>query len=384
MHTETLPTSSAPAGRSSAEVLQAQHQALRESAVATVLETMPIMVVVLNSHRQIVFANGKAVEASGRDMGALLGMRPGEAFRCMHAFDSARGCGAGPSCSGCGAAQAILKGLDGIADTQEYNLLNGEKGAFAALDLEVNISPIQVGDWDLLMFSIQDISHEKRRRNLERLFFHDVLNTAGGLRGLMDLLRQEVPATQKPDADFIYDALARLVDEIVAQKDLLRAESNELPLTPATLGSLELVRGAALLAQGLAAEADVVLEVDPGSDEVAFVSDTTLVRRILGNMVKNAVEAAQPGARVGMGCRAEDGGVAFWVRNPGAMREEVRTRVFTRSFSTKGPGRGLGTYGMKLLAERYLGGRVWFDTNPELGTIFHVWLPAGHDPRRDN
>ena len=50
-------------------------------------------------------------------------------------------------------------------------------------------------------------------------------------------------------------------------------------------------------------------------------------------------------------------------------------KIFQRSFSTKGEGRGLGTYSMKLLTERYLGGRVSFTTSADEGTIFKVALP---------
>ena len=54
------------------------------------------------------------------------------------------------------------------------------------------------------------------------------------------------------------------------------------------------------------------------------------------------------------------------------MPEYVRAHVFQRSFSTKGSGRGLGTYGVKLLTESYMGGRVWFDSAAGEGTTFHV------------
>lgn len=376
MHMDILPTAFAPAGRSSAEDIQAQSDALRTSAVAQTLEALSVIVVVLNTNRQIVFANAKALAVTGQTMRQILGKRPGEAFSCVHAFDSVGGCGTTEFCSRCGAVKAILKGLQGRIDIQEYNLLRHDQEALGAMDFQVNASPIQVAGWDFLIFSIQDISHEKRRRNLERLFFHDVLNTAGGLRGLMDMLRQELPDPQKPDADFIHDGLAYLVEEIIAQKDLLAAENNELTPAFTALYSTQVLKGATALAQGLAAEGNVTLAVDPQSADVAFVSDAVLVRRILGNMLKNALEAVRPGQRVDMGCREERGGVAFWVKNPGVMSDDARLRVFTRSFSTKGAGRGLGTYGMKLLAERYLGGMVWFDTNPEQGTVFHVWLPA--------
>jgi sensor histidine kinase regulating citrate/malate metabolism len=46
--------------------------------------------------------------------------------------------------------------------------------------------------------------------------------------------------------------------------------------------------------------------------------------------------------------------------------------LFRRSFSTKGRGRGIGTYSMKLLGEKYLKGRVWFTSSPNAGTTFFI------------
>jgi signal transduction histidine kinase len=57
------------------------------------------------------------------------------------------------------------------------------------------------------------------------------------------------------------------------------------------------------------------------------------------------------------------------------MSEAVRLQIFNRSFSTKGPGRGLGTYSVKLLTEQYLGGKVGFTTDPKQGTTFQVTIP---------
>jgi len=37
-------------------------------------------------------------------------------------------------------------------------------------------------------FSIMDISHEKRRRALERIFFHDILNIAGGMQTYLEFM----------------------------------------------------------------------------------------------------------------------------------------------------------------------------------------------------
>ncbi len=111
------------------------------------------------------------------------------------------------------------------------------------------------------------------------------------------------------------------------------------------------------------------------SAAVQFESDPVLLGRVLGNMVKNALEASSYGETIALGCRREDGEVTFWVSNRSYMPEAVRLQVFNRSFSTKTPGRGLGTYSMKYLSEKYLGGKVSFSSTEAEGTTFMARYP---------
>jgi sensor histidine kinase regulating citrate/malate metabolism len=57
------------------------------------------------------------------------------------------------------------------------------------------------------------------------------------------------------------------------------------------------------------------------------------------------------------------------------MPEEVKLQVFKRSFSTKGKGRGLGTYSIKLLTEKFLKGKVYFISEENFGTEFTIEIP---------
>jgi signal transduction histidine kinase len=58
------------------------------------------------------------------------------------------------------------------------------------------------------------------------------------------------------------------------------------------------------------------------------------------------------------------------------MPPDVRHQLFQRSFSTKGSGRGLGTYSVRLLTERYLDGTVTFTSDEATGTRFDIRIPA--------
>jgi len=118
------------------------------------------------------------------------------------------------------------------------------------------------------------------------------------------------------------------------------------------------------------------LHIAPDVEDVRFYTDKALLGRVLGNMVKNALEAIEPDEIVTIGCqRVEDTFIEFWVHNPTVMPDAVKRQIFRRSFSTKGPGRGLGTYSMRLLTERYLQGQISFTSCQEEGTTFRVRYP---------
>jgi signal transduction histidine kinase len=96
----------------------------------------------------------------------------------------------------------------------------------------------------------------------------------------------------------------------------------------------------------------------------------------LGNLIKNALEASTRGETVTVKSEKKgDAYVCFKVHNPAVMPENVQLQIFNRSFTTKGVGRGLGTYSVKLLTTRYLKGSVSFISNKESGTTFEISLP---------
>ena len=92
-------------------------------------------------------------------------------------------------------------------------------------------------------------------------------------------------------------------------------------------------------------------------------------------MVKNAVEATAENGKVRITCSKKHGFVQFSVNNPGEIDKDTQMQIFQRSFTTKGHGRGLGTYSMKIFGENYLKGKVYFRSTEKLGTTFTIELP---------
>lgn len=382
MMLDKIETQFAPAERATLETLQ-QQQSLFDDAgfMLEIMDAVPDGLVVLNEQRQIVYGNLAFCQAVQIDGDSAIGLRPGEALNCIHAFESDGGCGTTEFCSTCGAVRAILTAQKGVKDIQECRVIRqNDEGDEDALDLRVWATPIQLNGQAYTIFAVNDISNEKRRTVLERVFFHDIRNTAGSIQGLAELLAMVDDPAELQDFDFsnlLDQASHQLIDEIEAQRQLLAAENGELMLEPRQIQSLRLLQDVKNLYERHIVSEERFIQVDPQSDNVEMLLDPTLLKRVVGNMVKNGLEACKPGETVTIGCSSFGEFVRFWVHNPTFMPRHVQLQVFQRSFSTKGKDRGLGTYSMKLLSERYLNGRVTFKSSPEEGTVFIGLYPAG-------
>jgi signal transduction histidine kinase len=245
-----------------------------------------------------------------------------------------------------------------------------------ALDLKVWATPYQQDGEPYTVFVAADMGDEKRRQALERVFFHDVLNTAGGVYGLSALLVEEDDLEEVPEiAEMVFHSSERLIEEIQAQRQLNAAERGDLKVSLSDTTTMTLMREVAeSYAKHPVAEGRRI-EVDRQADDIAFATDPVLARRVLGNMVKNALEATERGGTVDLTCAERETSAVFAVHNPIYMPRNVQLQVFKRSFSTKGAGRGIGTFSIKLLGETYLGGSVWFVSSEDEGTTFFMMLP---------
>lgn len=362
----------APAGRADPAMLARQVEEFDGFTVMrTVLDACPFPVLVLNPQRQIIFCNEVLTKLTGAAAPSVVGMRPGEVFQCAHAHETPGGCGTSETCTTCGVVLAILAALDGNSSRRECRMTVETPAGIEALDLDVFCRPMRLDHQAFVVFTLQDISHEKRRRVLERLFFHDVLNTAGVTQNLANLLTTMVPHGDAAEfVRLIGAASAELISEITGQWQLAAAENQDLQVALAPVNGLARIHEVAnqyrahLVAQGRE------IRLDGSSVDVLLRTDASLLTRVLGNMLRNALEAVREGETVTIGCRPREGKAEFWVHNPGVMPENVRLQVFQRSFSTKGSGRGLGTYSIRLLTERYLNGQVSFRSVEGEGTTF--------------
>ncbi|MCK4999771.1 MAG: PAS domain-containing sensor histidine kinase [Anaerohalosphaera sp.] len=362
------------------EILSDFERASSLQFLTSALEAMPHIVFLLNEQRQIVFANKVFCQAFDVDnTDSVLGLRPGEAIECTNSNKTIGGCGTTENCKTCGAVLAILNSIQGNTDEKECRIIR--RHDCQAFDLKVKAAPLMIGKKQFTILSAVDISHEKRRRILERVFFHDIMNTIAGIKGISELLSDLIPKRQK-DAKSYTTAILRgavdLIENVRAQKDLTDAEKNELVVTPTQVNSKTILADIQDIYKSHPVTKNRTIEICPSTQNVDFVSDITLLRRCLGNLTKNAIEASGSDDTITIGCKIELDRLQFWVHNPTVIPAEIQQQIFQRSFSTKGNDRGLGTYSIKLFVEKYIKGTIEFTSNENEKTTFKLSLPLNH------
>lgn len=375
-------TSYLPAARAPEELVSRQKRALLETPMTDVLEDLPMLLLVTNDKRQIIWMNRRARDVAGSE--APVGSRPGEALGCVHSHELPGGCGTTAFCAFCGTPSAIMKALAGATDSEECVIQRDEYHDSDTLNLLVWTKPMQLGSELLVLLAADDISGRKRHEILERVFYHDIGNTVGGIRAILDLIEDD----GQPSPEYmglLRSAADQLIEEIESQRSIKAAEDGSLAALAQTITVTSVIeRSVAMFGYHLYGK-DITIQIDDspksgakeaGKPEALLVeTDPALLRRVLDNMLKNAIEASGPGETVRVGFDDEGDAVSLWVWNASSMTEETRMRVFQRSYSTKGRGRGLGTYGMKMLTERYLRGTISFVSEAGSGTTFRIRVP---------
>ena len=376
---QKLPTMFAPAERLTKKEVVKQSRDLgaiisESPSIKKMLDSTNEIIMLLNEHRQIIYVNSAFSRLLGKKPSELYGLRPGEALRCVHAGETDGGCGTTEFCQMCGAVLAIMAAKNGKKEARECRISLADG---TALDLKLSATPFAASGKEYIFCTISDIADDKRRSALERIFFHDILNTAGIVLGYSELTKDLPDANKGKFSDNIFSATKRLIDDIQGQRQLLAAERGELKLTKTKISSLKLINDITEFYKGHSVAKDKKIAVDAASQNIAFTGDENLIGRVVGNMAKNALEASKDGQTVTIGCKREENFVTFWVHNETVMPRDVKLQIFQRSFSTKGTGRGLGTYSIKLLTEKYMNGRVGFISQPDYGTRFWASFPIG-------
>ncbi|MEQ8171062.1 MAG: sensor histidine kinase [Candidatus Eremiobacterota bacterium] len=378
---EYIKTYFASPERAPAEDLKKQIDfAINNPIIQVVLESVEGFVIILNEHRQILAGNREILDMLGTEESKkITGMRPGELLNCIHAEEGPGRCGTSRYCNTCGAVISILSCQATSQSVKgECNMVMYKNNRLENIEFQVHVTPVNINDCKFLIFVLQDISSIKRREVLEQVFFHDINNILTGLIGWTQMLKNTDPVKA---ANKIIELSDYLKQEFNYQYNLYLAEKGELNIKNTCVDTGHIFNRLETLFGNNKFKKNKHIVFHNNTGNISFATETTLIMRVLINMIKNALEATEKDGTVKVYAKKDGEHLVFSVHNKGTIPEDIALNIFKRSFSTKeGKGRGMGTYSMKLFGENYLGGKVTFTSTEKEGTTFSISLPLYIEP----
>ena len=223
---------------------------------------------------------------------------------------------------------------------------------------------------------------EALKETLTQTLVHDLKNPLAAVLGNLELMERKV---DEPALHLVRRSKAaawRMHQMILNLLDVGQLEEGKLLLHLETVDSGALARKACQEMEGAASQRGLRLEVVASEPGAALRGDVAVLRRVMDNLLSNAIEHSPQGTVVKMSVVSCDEGVEISVADQGSgVPAEFRERIFEKfqrlesRKSVPGANRGLGLTFCRLAVEAH-GGTIWVDEAPGGGALFRALLPA--------
>ncbi|MCH7970383.1 MAG: HAMP domain-containing histidine kinase [Chloroflexi bacterium] len=230
---------------------------------------------------------------------------------------------------------------------------------------------------------------EQSRRELSAAISHDLRTPISSARVMLEAIRDGVTSSAEERDEYLdrvltqIKSLGSMVDDLF---DLSLLDAGELRLDLHLTVVDELVDEALLSMQSTAQDKGLTLSavVDEALGEA--VMDSRQVRRVLLNLIQNAIRHTPPDGTVTVAANRVDDRVEFEVRDTGEGFDRADSaRIWTRFFRSD-PARsrvddesaqsGLGLSIARGIVELH-GGTISAHSSPSQGATFRFWIPDG-------
>ncbi len=277
-----------------------------------------------------------------------------------------------------------------ISRRQFEQISNGQK-----LTIEEIGSPVVDSDKRIIgrLLVLRDMTEQKLladfRDEITNMAVHDLRGPLTAIINGIDMtLKQglnEYPEDNERILRLSLDSARSLMRVINSLLDIAKLESRRIPINPQPTSAAQLVDAACKTVENSLHEAQIQLEVMLDLDLPPINVDPELMRRVLVNLLDNALRFTPRGGTVRIdGGRPENNHLTLSIIDSGpGIPPEERDLVFEqyrqsdRNRALRGSqGTGLGLTFCKLAVEAH-GGRIWVSAADSLpGACFNVSLPV--------
>lgn len=222
------------------------------------------------------------------------------------------------------------------------------------------------------------------RKQLSTFVVHDLKSPLAMIAAATNIVQREAHGDSAEKLRIVQRAASNMLRMVNNLLEIARSEDGQLRARPGECDVRTLIDEVVASFRGLAGEwhASVALDVHYQLEDARIVADTQLLRRVLENLLDNALRYSPLHGHVAIDVRREARELELVVRDqgPGVPRHE-RERIFEMyvqldEHNPERTGHGLGLVFCRRALEAQ-GGRIWVDETSDGGAAFHARLPLG-------
>ncbi len=273
-----------------------------------------------------------------------------------------------------------------LGETVSYDSqITNEPGEY--LPVEVHVKRIDIGAASFLQWILRDISERlelaKLRSDLTSMIFHDLRSPLGNIISSLEVLKESLVGDDETIQSVLSIAsrssrrASRLVESLL---DLDRLETDQAVLNKSKTSIGALVAEAVEEVHPTAEAKGQLLRMELAPALPKVHMDVDMVRRVLINLLENAIKFSRGGDLVQTSVRQEGDYLQIAVKDSGvgiSPRDQERIfEKFTRIGGQERPkGLGLGLAFCRLAVEAHEG-RIWVESEEGKGSTFTFTLPV--------
>jgi signal transduction histidine kinase len=250
----------------------------------------------------------------------------------------------------------------------------------------------QLLGWLMVLDDVtEEIERAEWRLNATRMIVHDLRNPITTLSSTLNLIEDHLQ--DQPDRQLAgltrsaQRGTGEILDMVDSLMDMTRLEAGQMVVDAEAMRLPPLLARVTAYMQPLARQKQITLETEVPADLPAIWADAEILRRILVNLLDNALKFSPAGGQVTVRLRrhpATDGAepaVRCLIEDDGpGIPDEYKARIFDRFVrvnvgGAQVRGTGLGLTFCKLAVEAHQG-QIWVEDAPDGGSRFVLILPG--------
>ncbi len=262
---------------------------------------------------------------------------------------------------------------------------------------ELSIYPIKEGEKLLFFVSLcQDITQRKEidraKTEFVSLASHQLRTPLSAIRWYSEMLLSkyvgELNEKQRQYVKEIYAGNLRMVELVNALLNVSRIDLGTFAIDPEPVNLVEVCDSVlSELTPQINEKKQTIERIFAGAPKV-YQADSKLIRIVFQNFLSNSVKYTPPGGHItaeistkegNLYIRVSDNGYGIPVSQHGKIFEKLFRADNVRQKDTEGT--GLGMYIVKAIVESS-GGKIWFESEENKGTTFHVYMPLAGMPKK--